>query len=119
VKLPAAFRVVGNADRFPFEVKDDAKAVAVCLDPEANTVASVAAALPDPETLDPRTLVVVVPGSGSFVKRLFGAKPVSRAVRCSALLARGYVDIGADVDPETKLDVALAFSSRLALKSEI
>lgn len=86
-------------------------AVTITLTPEQTTIATIAEALPDPDSLDPRTMVLVVPSNASFVKRLFGAKPVSRAARCSALLARGYVDIAARVDAETNTDVALGFSS--------
>lgn len=75
----------------------------VLLDGErVHSVAEAAAALPDPDSLAPGTLLLVPgapPRAGSFATRLFralsGGKPVSRAVRCSALVARGYVDVAA------------------------
>jgi len=86
-------------------------AVTIKLPPEATTIAQIAEAIPDPDTLAPRTPVAVMPSGASFVKRLLGAKPISRAHRCSALLSRGYVDIEAFVDEETKADLAIGFSS--------
>jgi hypothetical protein len=46
--------------------------------------------------------------SGGVLGRLFGggSVAVSRSARCGALVARGYVDIGAAVDPASKIDVA-------------
>jgi hypothetical protein len=98
--------------------RDDADAYAVALGPgEADDPSSIARALPSPDELPRGTLVVVYPvvvEAPSFAKRLFAAigrgRAVSRAQRCSALLARGYVQIGAGVDPDTRLDLAWGFS---------
>ena len=92
----------------------DAAAAAVLLDATAldrGDAAAVALQLPAAATLPAGTLVVVsgaaLRGAG-LVGRLFrgATTPVSRAARCGALVARGYVDVGADVDPATKIDVA-------------
>lgn len=62
---------------------------------------AVAKQLPAPGTLAPGTRVVVPAAAtrkGGVLRRLLGPRTVtvSRAARCTALLARGYVDIGAD-----------------------
>lgn len=61
----------------------------------------VAQQLPVASTLAPRTRVVVPSTAtrrGGVLRRLLGQQrvPVSRAARCTALLVRGYVDIGAN-----------------------
>jgi hypothetical protein len=71
----------------------------------ATSVEAIMASLPDPTELEPGTLVVL-PGEPAGSKSLarsvlavFGhKKPVARALRCSALVARGYVDVGAAED---------------------
>lgn len=69
---------------------------------DAASIESVIAALPDPDELDGGTLVIVpaeMAGASSFARSVlavFGrAKTVARTRRCSALVARGYVDVGA------------------------
>jgi hypothetical protein len=82
----------------------DASAQAVLLDAtgtDLSTVESVAAQLGDATSLPPRTLVVVLGAAVRVLpawRRLFGggATQVPRALRCSALLVKGYVEIGAD-----------------------
>jgi len=92
----------------------DAPAAAVVLDAAGLTgddAGAVARQLPDATTLPEGTLVVV---SGAALRgvgilgRLFGGAtaPVSRAARCGALVARGYVEVGGGVDPATKIDIA-------------
>ena len=69
---------------------------------DAGSLATVIAALPDPAELDAGTLVVV-PGElaggkslGQSLLAVFGrAKTVARTRRCTALVARGYIDVGA------------------------
>jgi hypothetical protein len=67
----------------------------------AASLAGVIAALPDPATLDAGALVVLpadIRGGGfaRSVLAVFGRKKtVARTRRCSALVARGYVDVGA------------------------
>ena len=69
---------------------------------DAGSLATVIAALPDPAALDPGTLVVIparMAGAKSLGRSLlavFGrAKTVARTRRCTALVARGYIDVGA------------------------
>jgi hypothetical protein len=73
-------------------------------------------ALPDPSELPPGTLVIV-PGAAAGTSSLarsvlavFGrARLVPRVVRCTALVARGYVDVGA-ADDETRADLAWGYA---------
>jgi len=63
--------------------------------------------IPEASALDPSTLVFVLPEP---VKRggllsAFGRRTISRSARSGALLVRGYVDIGAEVDDATRLDL--------------
>jgi hypothetical protein len=59
--------------------------------------------LPDPATLPPGSWVMLSPGapartgglSGFFARK---PRPMKLAVRCSALLLRGYTDIRADAE---------------------
>lgn len=69
---------------------------------DAGSIAAMMAALPDPADLDEGTLVVVPgePAGGRTLGRsllaVFGrAKPIARTRRSTALVARGYVDVGA------------------------
>jgi hypothetical protein len=93
----------------------DASAMAVWLDATKSglaTVAEVAEQIPDAQGLPERTPIVVL---GTAVRapsgwrRLLGAPrvPVAHELRCSALLVRGYVDIGGDAEA----DVAWGWSS--------
>jgi hypothetical protein len=92
-----------------------ANAVAVWLDATASdlaTVSEVAEQIPDAHGLPERTPIVVLGMAArapSGWRRLLGAQrvPVARELRCSALLVRGYVDIGSDAEQ----DVAWAWSS--------
>lgn len=76
---------------------------------QASSVATVLAALPDPATLAPGALVVVpakVAGGGlarSVLSMLGRPKLVARSRRCSALVARGYVGVGAAEDGDDDL----------------
>jgi hypothetical protein len=115
-----AFRVVGPAvrARLPAPIADDGDAVAVALAPaDAASTASVARALPDPTSLPEGTLVVVLGAVAdpSLASRLLSAvgrgRVVPRAHRCSALLARGYVRIGADLDEKSGQDLAWGFAT--------
>ncbi|HEY3822632.1 MAG TPA: hypothetical protein VGL81_35950 [Polyangiaceae bacterium] len=65
--------------------------------------AAVAAQIPLASTLPPGTRVVVQATAtrrGGLLRRLLGPRrePVPRSTGCTALLARGYVAIGADAD---------------------
>ena len=63
--------------------------------------------LPDASTLASGTRVVVLPEAarGRGLLAAFGKKTHSRSARCGAMLLRGYVDIGAEIDPKTKQDL--------------
>ncbi len=74
---------------------------------DAGSIAAAILALPDPAALAPGTLVIVpaeIASPRSLAKSVlavFGrTKTVSRANRCSALLARGYIGVGAAEDDE-------------------
>jgi hypothetical protein len=93
---------------------EGASSVAVVLDAtslDVDDAASVALQLPAAANL-PEGALVLVSGvalrSGGVLGRLFGGGgvAVSRAARCGALVARGYVDVGAGLDPATKTDLA-------------
>lgn len=115
---PSAFRPLPGtrpARRVPLgaSLREDAEDVLVALPEQALDAASAAAALPDPEELAPGALVVVLgepTGAGSVAGRLLSAlgktKAVPRAVRCTALLVRGYVEVGAGTCPATGADLA-------------
>lgn len=69
---------------------------------DAATVETIMAALPDPATLEHGALVVLPAAVRSprtltrSVLAVFGrAKTAARSSRCTALVARGYVDVGA------------------------
>ncbi|MBX3211834.1 MAG: hypothetical protein KF850_07365 [Labilithrix sp.] len=122
---PAASARAVIAARAP-EAAARATAKTVALgEAEAASVASIAAALPDPASLTPGTLVVV-PGAlqaerargplalgrtlaRSVLSVLGRPQTVTRARRCSALVARGYVDVGAAED-ELRADLAWGYA---------
>jgi hypothetical protein len=105
----------GKMPRPPFGLRawsDEAAAIAVVLDAslcDIEDAAEVATQIPDPATLDPGARVFVL-GAASrgagLLRRILGTASVPRAVRCTALLARGYVSIGAGVDEVSGADVA-------------
>ena len=107
--LPAALRWLGARPPtlVPFGVtlKDDADSWLIV--PEGTDLEGVARALPDPGTVVSGALVVVMPSAAaSGLRALFSApKTSTRSTRAAALLARGYVSLGACVDPHTKLDL--------------
>ncbi|HSO39869.1 MAG TPA: hypothetical protein VLT33_45390 [Labilithrix sp.] len=96
----------------------DAEAQAVALGPaDVADVASVARALPDPDSLGPGVLVVVLPNvveppslGGRLLAVLGRGRTVSRALRSSALVSRGYVRVAAGIDVETRTDLVWGFS---------
>lgn len=70
-------------------------------DADLEDASAVALQLPDPATLVPGARVNVLASAtrrGGVLRRLLGPSrvPVTRATRCTALLIRGYVTIGAD-----------------------
>ena len=88
-------------------------------DDDAASVAAIMAKLPDPASLSPGALVVVpaeIASTGRSLARsvlaVFGrTKTATRARRCSALVARGYVDVGAAED-DTRADLAWGYAPR-------
>ena len=75
---------------------------------DAHSVAAVAAQVPRAAETPPGAPVFVlgVAAAGGSIWQVFArGATVPRAVRCGALLARGYVDIGAGVDEATGADL--------------
>ena len=97
----------------------DAEARAVALGPaDVTDVAAVARALPDPTALGSNVLVVVLPGvvqapsiGGRLLAALGRERVISRALRASALVSRGYVHVAAGIDGETRADLVWGFSA--------
>jgi hypothetical protein len=97
---------------------DTAADVAIFLDvdPSASERAQVEAAaaqIPHARDLPPGRIVVVLPEratpAGIFARLFGGARAtVPRAVRATALLARGYKGIASTVDAKTDLDLVWA-----------
>lgn len=109
--LPRALKYVGpprsgQAAPFGLVYADDGDALAVSLTTSSD-VESIARELPPPSELSSGTLVVLLPNvAPKGLRALFApARPASRALRSGALLARGYVDLGACVDTHTKQDL--------------
>jgi hypothetical protein len=97
----------------------DAPSIAILLlgsAAELRDPAAIARQLPDPATLPPLSLVFVLGTSAKrhgLLGRWFGvgATLVPTAVRCTALLARGYFRIGAFVDGFSRGSLVYATSS--------
>jgi hypothetical protein len=116
---PEALRIVttapGKAPRPPLGLRawdPSAAAAAVLLDARGRpscTAADVAAQLPAASTMPAGTPLLVLGSAAhdSALWRLFArGAPVTRAARCSALIARGYVDVGAGLDEASGTDLA-------------
>lgn len=96
----------------------DALAYAVAFGPgDVTSVASVARALPDPDELPAGTLLVLLPQvvdppslAGRLLAALGRGRTVSRALRSTALVARGYVRVAAGVDRESRSDLVWGYS---------
>jgi hypothetical protein len=108
VKAPASIRFTGpgkppRVAPFGLPWTDDGVALAVQVTSETSLDE-----LPEASSLSPQTLVVVLPepAKRGGLLAAFGRRTVSRRARCGALLVRGYVDIGAEVDPASRLDLA-------------
>jgi hypothetical protein len=68
---------------------------------DVESAGAIAAQIPDASTLPSRAAIVVPQAAtkrGGALRRWLGDRSVAvpRHVRCAALLARGYVDLGAD-----------------------
>jgi len=85
---------------------ETAEAVAVQL-PEDGPAAEAAAHVPEASSLPPGTWVIVLPEPtrSKGLLSAFGRKPIARATRAGALLLRGYVDIGADAETKSRMDL--------------
>jgi hypothetical protein len=96
----------------------DGRAIAVLVHAEGLDVddpAQVAEQIPLATEL-PLTTPVFVLGVAVRSRRRLGwlgmrTIPIARTVRCTALIARGYVDVGAATDEESGADLAWGFSS--------
>lgn len=106
------------AARAPSAAQRAAATTIALRDEDATSVAAIIAKLPDPASLAPGALVVLpgeIASAGRSLARsvlaVFGrAKTVTRARRCSALVARGYVDVGAAEDDGTRADLAWGYA---------
>lgn len=97
--------------------RKEARVVALAPE-EIADVASAARALPDPSDLPEGTLVMVdgrLREARSIARSVLAAlgrtKSASRAIRCSALVARGYVRVGAATDPDERTDWAWGYAT--------
>jgi hypothetical protein len=114
VKAPEALRLVcaspvARPPRPPFKLpgwSTEAPALAVLLDAtnaDVGDPAAVAPQVPAASTLAPGTRVFVL-GHAMRLRRGIGrwlgsgARPVTRALRCATLVARGYTGVGALTD---------------------
>jgi len=95
-----------------------AAAIAVLVDAtgiDEEDAGAFAAQIPAAAELPPATPVFVLEAAtrGRGALRWLGARKVSllRAARCTALVARGYVDVGATADPAGSGDLVWGFSS--------
>lgn len=74
--------------------------------------------LPDSNAVEPGTLVLVSSEprttERSLMRSVLGAlgrkEKVSRAARCTALVVRGYIRVGAGTDPDTDADLAWGYA---------
>lgn len=120
----AALRARTAARVPPAEQRAGATTIAL-RDDDASSVAAIMSKLPDPASLPPGALVIVpgaiAPAGRSLARSVlavFGrTKTVSRARRCSALVARGYVGVGAAED-ERHADLAWGYASRPSASEE-
>ncbi len=119
---PTALRLVTRATdaptpKPPFGLpawSAEAEAIAVLLEGGAATVLdaeAIAAQIPHADERLPGTTVVVLGPTAKDrrpLRRWLGLREqvASRAVRCTALLVRGYADLGAGTDPITGIDIA-------------
>lgn len=74
--------------------------------------------LPDPSALEPGTLVIVGAEARtterSLMRSVLGAlgrkQSVPRSARCTALVVRGYIRVGAGIDPDTDADLCWGYA---------
>jgi hypothetical protein len=111
---PSARARAVKSPRPPFGLSawtPDAEAAALLLDlrgADAHSAAAVAGQVPLASDLSPGAPLFVLGTAavGDSIWQMFArGAAVPRAIRCGALLARGYVDIGAGVDEATGADL--------------
>ena len=92
---------------------------------EAIDIASIARALPDPDELPSGTLLFVLPAlvdPPSLANRLLAAlgrgPTVPRALRSTALVARGYVRVAAGIDGESGSDLVWGYAPERRAETE-
>jgi len=119
VTSPSALRLLshaagGKAPKPPFGIRawsptaDDVGVLLEAPSDDSHAITKVAEQLPPASTLASRTTIFVLGAAakpGGFWRLLGRAVPVSRATRCTALLVRGYVEIGAGVDKASGHDL--------------
>lgn len=124
--IPTALRLVTCAPKArvpppPFGLRSwssDAPSIAIQILAEgldASDPAAIAAQIPHASQLPESVLVCVLAeaargsGLGNWLRR---ARTISRAARCTALVARGYTRVGGGIDPaDGSYDLAWGFSS--------
>lgn len=101
----------------PASARADARIVALSPADLLGDLEGAARALPDPAELPAGTLVMVearVREARSLGRAVLAAlgriRNASRCIRCSALVARGYVRVGASSDPDTRADWAWGYA---------
>jgi hypothetical protein len=118
-----------RAPRVPFGIRsfeasrDACEAVLVVVEVDAAWPASgfgdtarIASQIPHARELRPGTLVMVAEeadgGDAGLLGRFLKSRRahVARAIRCSALLARGYTRLGGAEDPKSRTDLAWGFA---------
>jgi hypothetical protein len=123
---PAAFRLwtrapAASRPRAPFGLPsftDAATAIAVFVDAtgiDEEDAGAFAEQIPAAVQLEPGTPVFILDAAvrGRGALRWLGARKVQlpRTSRCTALVARGYVGVGAAADPSGRGDLVWGFSS--------
>lgn len=106
MKPPPSIRFVGDGTppRAPFGLAWSEGGAALVVQVAGDDARG---AIPDAATLPAGAWVFVLPEAARSRGLLaaFGKRTVSRSARCGALLLRGYVDIGAEIDPKSRLDL--------------
>jgi len=124
--LPATLRLAtagpgSQPPRPPFGVREwsaEGEAIGVLLDAgrgDRLDLRQVIDQVPSASSLPSRTPMVVLDAAvrrAGALRRLFGGGTVrvARATRCTALIARGYVDVGGGIDEPTGSDLAWGWS---------
>jgi hypothetical protein len=129
IALVRASARAGRAPRIPFGLRSfeapgtACEAVLVVVEVDTAWPASgygdtarIAAQVPHARDVAPGTLVVVAEeadgGDAGLLGRILKSRRthVARAVRCSALLARGYTRLGGGEDPKSRTDLAWGYA---------